>query len=53
MEDLGIITGLKQITRPYGLRYGAGNAFNKSSELPTPPRLRVEQKYANIVTQRM
>lgn len=32
MENLGMITGLKQITRPYGLRYGAGNAFNQSSE---------------------
>jgi hypothetical protein len=39
MENLGVITGLKQITRPYGLRYGAGNAFNQSSELPTPPTL--------------
>lgn len=32
METLGMITGLKQITRLYGLRYGAGNAFNQSSE---------------------
>ena len=32
METLGMITGLKQITRLYGLRYRAGNAFNQSSE---------------------
>jgi hypothetical protein len=31
MENLGVLTGLKQITRPYGLRYGAGKAFNNSS----------------------
>lgn len=31
MENLGVLTGFKQITRLYGLRYGAGNAFNQSS----------------------
>jgi hypothetical protein len=29
MKTLGQITGFKQITRPYGLRYGAGKAFNE------------------------
>jgi hypothetical protein len=32
MENLGVLTGLKQITRLYSLRYGVGNAFNQSSE---------------------
>ena len=31
-ESWRAVTGLKQITRPYGLRYGAANAFNQSSE---------------------
>jgi uncharacterized protein DUF3435 len=30
MRTLGQITGFKQITRPYGLRYGAGKAFNEN-----------------------
>lgn len=30
MKKLGVLTGFPQITRPYGLRYGAGNAFNQS-----------------------
>lgn len=29
-KTLGILTGFPQIHRPYGLRYGAGNAFNQS-----------------------
>ena len=29
MKTLGQITGFKQITRPYALRYGAGKAFNE------------------------
>ncbi|KAK0105954.1 hypothetical protein ONS95_004465 [Cadophora gregata] len=28
MKRLGVLTGFPQITRPYCLRYGAGNAFN-------------------------
>jgi hypothetical protein len=31
VKDLGVLTGFPQITRPYCLRYGAGNAFNQSS----------------------
>ncbi|XTI95812.1 hypothetical protein V2W45_1474722 [Cenococcum geophilum] len=30
-EDLGTITGFRQIARPYSLRYSAGKAFNKNS----------------------
>jgi hypothetical protein len=30
MKRLGVLTGFTQITRPYCLRYGAGNAFNQS-----------------------
>ncbi|KAI9868155.1 MAG: hypothetical protein M1813_006900 [Trichoglossum hirsutum] len=30
MKRLGVLTGFLQITRPYCLRYGAGNAFNQS-----------------------
>ncbi|KAF8855964.1 C2H2 finger domain protein [Acephala macrosclerotiorum] len=30
MKRLGVLTGFPQITRPYCLRYGAGNAFNQS-----------------------
>ena len=30
MKKLGQITGFKQITRPYALRYGAGKAFNEN-----------------------
>jgi hypothetical protein len=37
MKRLGMLTGFPQITRPYGLRYGAGNAFNQSSEYPVAP----------------
>lgn len=29
-KTLGVLTGFPQIHRPYGLRYGAGNAFNQS-----------------------
>lgn len=31
MRRLGEITGFKQVARPYGLRYGAGKAFDDSS----------------------
>jgi hypothetical protein len=37
MKKLGVLTGFPQITRPYGLRYGAGNAFNQSGSSPVPP----------------
>jgi hypothetical protein len=30
MKKLGQLTGFKQVTRPYGLRYGAGKAFNEN-----------------------
>jgi len=30
VKRLGVLTGFPQIHRPYGLRYGAGNAFNQS-----------------------
>ena len=36
MKKLGVLTGFPQITRPYYLRYGAGNAFNQSSLYPHP-----------------
>lgn len=29
MKKIGQITGFKQVTRPYALRYGAGKAFNE------------------------
>jgi hypothetical protein len=34
-KDLGVLTALPQITRPYCLRYGAGNAFNNSGSCPS------------------
>ena len=39
MRQLGQITGFKQITRPYALRYGAGKAFNEDGQfcLSVPP----------------
>ncbi|CAG8980240.1 hypothetical protein HYALB_00009822 [Hymenoscyphus albidus] len=33
MKKLGVLTGFPQITRPYCLRYGAGNAFNQNSDV--------------------
>ncbi|KAG9246656.1 hypothetical protein BJ878DRAFT_533103 [Calycina marina] len=33
MKRLGVLTGFPQITRPYCLRYGAGNAFNQSGDV--------------------
>lgn len=32
MRRLGQITGFKQVTRPYALRYGAGKAFNENGQ---------------------
>jgi hypothetical protein len=29
MKDIGEITGFKEVTRPYCLRYGAGKAFDQ------------------------
>ena len=37
MKRLGVLTGFPQITRPYCLRYGAGNAFNQSSAYYAAP----------------
>jgi Protein of unknown function (DUF3435) len=37
MKRLGVLTGFPQITRPYCLRYGAGNAFNQSGAYHTAP----------------
>ena len=37
MKRLGVLTGFPQITRPYCLRYGAGNAFNQSGSYPVTP----------------
>ena len=33
MKRGGEITGFEQVTKPYGLRYGAAKAFNDSREL--------------------
>jgi hypothetical protein len=33
MKRGGEITGFEQVTKPYGLRYGAAKAFNNSYEL--------------------
>ena len=32
MKNIGLILGLLQLTRPYCLRYNAGNEFNQSGE---------------------
>ena len=32
MRRIGQITGFKQVTRPYALRYGAGKAFNENGQ---------------------
>ena len=37
MKRLGVLTGFPQITRPYCLRYGAGNAFNQSGTYHAAP----------------
>jgi hypothetical protein len=37
MKRLGVLTGFPQITRPYSLRYGAGNAFNQSGAYHAAP----------------
>ena len=34
MKRGGEITGFEQVTKPYGLRYGAAKAFNDSREFP-------------------
>jgi hypothetical protein len=39
MKRLGVLTGFPQITRPYCLRYGAGNAFNQSGASHAAPFL--------------
>jgi hypothetical protein len=35
MKKLGQITNFKHITRPYGLRYGGGKAFNENGIYPS------------------
>jgi hypothetical protein len=37
MKRLGVLTRFPQITRPYSLRYGAGNAFNQSGAYHAAP----------------
>jgi hypothetical protein len=37
MKKLGVLMGFPQITRPYCLRYGAGNTFNQSGSCPQTP----------------
>ena len=40
MKRGGEITGFEQVTKPYGLRYGAAKAFNDSRELSRHIRIR-------------
>jgi hypothetical protein len=37
IKRLGVLTGISLPTRPYSLRYGAGNAFNQSGAYPVAP----------------
>jgi Protein of unknown function (DUF3435). len=34
VKKIGVITGIRQVTRPYSLRYGAGAALDSSGESP-------------------
>lgn len=34
VKKIGVITGIRQVTRPYSLRYGAGTALDSSGEWP-------------------
>lgn len=36
VKKIGTITGFRQVTRPYSLRYGAGTALDRSGELSHP-----------------
>jgi hypothetical protein len=36
IKKIGAITGFRQVTRPYSLRYGAGTALDSSGTLPLP-----------------
>ncbi|KAJ9656079.1 hypothetical protein H2201_008651 [Coniosporium apollinis] len=38
MKKLGVITGFRQIARPYTLRYAAGKAFDESDSISDPLR---------------
>ncbi|KAH2023468.1 hypothetical protein KXV65_000697, partial [Aspergillus fumigatus] len=38
VKIIGAITGFRQITRPYGLRYGAGTALDSSGAVSDPMR---------------
>jgi hypothetical protein len=33
VKQIGVITGIRQVTRPYSLRYGAGTALDNSGML--------------------
>jgi hypothetical protein len=43
VKKIGVITGIRQVTRPYSLRYGAGTALDSSGKKPesTPGRDRL------------
>jgi hypothetical protein len=43
VKKIGVITGIRQVTRPYSLRYGAGTALDSSGKEPesTPGRDRL------------
>ncbi|RHZ58146.1 DUF3435 domain-containing protein [Aspergillus thermomutatus] len=49
MKRGGEITGFEQVTKPYGLRYGAAKAFNDSSDV-TNELQNVMLQHANIDT---
>lgn len=36
VKKIGVITGIRQVTRPYSLRYGAGTALDSSGVLSRP-----------------
>jgi hypothetical protein len=36
VKTIGAITGFRQVTRPYSLRYGAGTALDSSGASPLP-----------------
>ncbi|XTI89465.1 C2H2 finger domain protein [Cenococcum geophilum] len=46
IKDLGVITGFRQVARPYSLRYSAGKAFNKNSNVSNALRNLIMQ-YTN------
>lgn len=48
MKRGGEITGFEQVTKPYGLRYGAAKAFNDSHELSRLVQIRTGCALTNI-----